>query len=156
MAFAEQKPEEEWNSEDELSLAELKQMLFRNNQTELTEQDIDEWFAENSDSQTVMTDEEIINEATSSSEQDDLEMTFFSPRKTSVKAEDALKSIDVSIRWAEENDATDDTLLTLRKLRENIIKKIYFSKKQAKIDNFFVKASSSSSATENVLNVEHK
>ncbi|KAF5271856.1 hypothetical protein FQA39_LY07996 [Lamprigera yunnana] len=95
-----------------------------------------------------MTDEEIINDAVSSSEQDDaqddLEVTFLSPRKSSVKSEDALKSIDVSIRWAGENDAVDDTLLTLS------------NKKQAKIDNFFVKASSSASTTENVLNVEHK
>lgn len=61
-------------------------MLFQSNQTELTEQDIEEWFAEKSDSYPVMTDEEIINDAVSSSEQDDLEMTFLSPRNTSVKA----------------------------------------------------------------------
>lgn len=130
-------------------------MLFQSNQTELTERDIEEWFAEISDSHPVMTDEEIINDALSSSEQDDLEMTFLSPTNTSVKAEDALKSIDVSIRWAEENNAFNDILLNLRKLREMIIKKIYYGKKQAKIDNYLVKTSSSSSATENVTNDEH-
>ncbi|KAK9737473.1 CENP-B N-terminal DNA-binding domain [Popillia japonica] len=48
------------------------------------------------------------------SEQDDLKMTLLSPTNTSVKAEDALQSIDVSIRWAEENNAIDDILLNLR------------------------------------------
>ncbi|XP_022823355.1 jerky protein homolog-like [Spodoptera litura] len=146
--------EEEWESEDELPLAELKQMLFQKNQTELTEQDVEEWFAENSDSFPAMTDEEIINDAVSSSEQDDLEMTLLSPTSPSVKAEDGLKSIDVSIRWAEENNASNDILLNLRKLREMIIKKIYYGKKQVKIDNYLVKASSSSSAAENVTNDE--
>ncbi|KAI8441470.1 hypothetical protein MSG28_015064 [Choristoneura fumiferana] len=65
-----------------VSKDELKQMLFQNNETELTEQDIDEWFAENSDYQPVVTDEEIINDATSSSEQDDLEITSLVPGKS--------------------------------------------------------------------------
>ncbi|KAF9424110.1 hypothetical protein HW555_000819 [Spodoptera exigua] len=135
-------------------IIQLKQMLFQKNQTELTEQDVEEWFAENSDSFPAMTDEEIINDAVSSSEQDDLEMTLLSPTSPSVKAEDGLKSIDVSIRWAEENNASNDILLNLRKLREMIIKKIYYGKKQVKIDNYLVKASSSSSAAENVTNDE--
>lgn len=84
----------------------------------MTEQDIEEWFAENSDSHPVMTDEEIIN-AVSSSEQDDLEMTLLGPTNTSVKAEDALKSIDVSIRWAEENNAINDILLKFEKVKRN-------------------------------------
>ncbi|KAK9703618.1 hypothetical protein QE152_g29240 [Popillia japonica] len=94
-------------------------MLFQNNQTELTEQDIEEWFSENSDSHPVITDEEIINDTVSSSEQNDLEMPLLSPTNTSVKAEDALQSKDVSIRWAEENNAIDDILLNLRVKRND-------------------------------------
>lgn len=79
-----------------------------------------------------MTDEEIINDAVSRSEQDHLEVTVRSTNNL-VKTEGALKAITISIHWAEEHDA----LLTLRKVRGNIIHKIYHSKKQTKIEIFF-------------------
>ncbi|CAG5036049.1 unnamed protein product [Parnassius apollo] len=100
--------EDEWNPEHELPLAELKQM-FQNQQTELTEHDLQGCFAENSDSQPIITDQKIINDAVSSPEQEDhyVKVTFLSPTKSSVRTEDALTAIDISIRWAEENKASD-------------------------------------------------
>lgn len=136
--------EYEWSPEDELPITELRQILFQNQQTELTEQDIEEWFAETADSQPVMTDDEIINASSNADQEVDMGVTITT--KGSVNAEEALKAIDTSICWAEENNALENTLLTLRKLREDIFKKIYYSKKQAKIETFFHKAPSSSSA----------
>lgn len=57
---------------------------------------------------------------------------------TTIKTEDALAAIETCIKWGEENFAATGTLTTLRKLKSDVLLKMYKGKKQSTIDKFFI------------------
>ncbi|KAI4455487.1 hypothetical protein MML48_4g00011939 [Holotrichia oblita] len=130
--------EEDWDPEDNLPLDELIDMLKRTETTELTPHEIEEWIAENPEDN-ILTDEEIINKPMEEYSNNDNDDAASSTKSISVKTEDALNAIDTVIQWAEVNSTTSSRLLVLRKTREDILSKIYYTKKQTKIDDFVKK-----------------
>lgn len=133
--------EHPWEPEDEIPLATLIQETVHGRNSEVTPTDIEEWFAEDgSFAHEALTDEEILKEieqeGNEEAEEDEVRTT--EKAVASVKSDNALVAIQTSIDWAEQNSAAASTLLTLRKLKESVMWKIYRGKKQSKIDDFFI------------------
>lgn len=97
----------------------------------LTREDLEGWFEENPEMyETHLTDDELLNDTVQTDSSSDEEVVFHAV--TTVKSEDALNSVDICIKWAQENVKSCDMVANLRKMRDEVIKKIYFGKKQAK------------------------
>lgn len=103
------------------------------------------WCEDNFDLQEVQTDEEILEdlkEPNNKSDETETEKPEDDERvptiqSNTVKSEDALYAIETSIKWAEENSASLSTLTCMRKVREAILKKMFRSKIQKTIENYF-------------------
>ncbi|KAL1489783.1 hypothetical protein ABEB36_013717 [Hypothenemus hampei] len=122
--------DELWDPEDLLPLNELIELATKN--SELDKDFILEWCEEHSENyQPYLTDDELLTQSCSklsdacSEDLSGIEDT--TQHTVTVKSEDALNGLDVAIKWAEENQSS--TVSSLQKLKEEILFKIYTSKK---------------------------
>ena len=82
---------------------------------------------------------EVESESRSCGEEDNVEedsSTASSSTDHTVKREDALTAVGLSIRWGEENGTDGSIIMALRKMWSEILYKSYKGKKQLTMDHF--------------------
>ena len=135
---------EHWTGEDDLSLILLRNQIAEEASItpsiskllqdvmpdiNLTDNEIAEWIREDySEKENVdidVSDEEIVE-------------TTQTEQKQKVKVDEVIKSIDICIEWATENDISYEKLIALQEIKESaIFQKAKKSKTQTKISTFF-------------------
>ncbi|CAG4958097.1 unnamed protein product [Parnassius apollo] len=109
-------------------------------ETQISSQDLEIWIHGIDKEENVfheMSDEEIINQVSSSTiinKEDDDDVIETTPQ---VAAQDAINAFELGLQWAEENGASCDELLLLRRLRDKALVSRFNNVKQPTIYKYF-------------------
>lgn len=109
-------------------------------ETQISSEDLEIWCRGMDQEESVfhqMSDEEIISQVSTStviSEEDDDEVI---PATSQVVAQDAINAFELGLQWAEENGASYNELLLLRRMRDKALGSRFNNAKQKKIDEYF-------------------
>lgn len=109
-------------------------------ETQISPEDLETWYRGMEKEENIfheMSDEEIIKEissATTIKQEDDDEVIATTPQVT---AQDAINAFELGLQWAEENGASYNELLLLRRLRDKALISRFNNVKQEKIDEYF-------------------
>lgn len=108
-------------------------------ETQISSENLEIWYRGMNEEESVfqqLSDEEIINQASTptTDQDDDDELVVASPQVT---AKNAINAFETGMQWAEENGASYNELLLLRRLRDKALHLSLDKVKQKKIDQYF-------------------